>query len=140
MNCETIQKKIYDYSKGDVPDKTRQIIKSHLSGCAACTKEYEKVLKMHSLFAHDITSPPKRILNNIRVHTGRGFLSSLLSPKPVFAGALAVITAFTFMFIGYQITGSQDEALAKFISDSYNITSSETSSEEIDYAFLTQIF
>ena len=47
MNCKKTRLSFYDFSDDTLDRKTRAVIESHLSGCAACRRHYETQRRMH---------------------------------------------------------------------------------------------
>ena len=74
-NCEKIRELISPYIDGEVTSEERELVDSHISECAECKTEYDKMKKTVEMLNFSALSPDedleKAVLTSIRSNARR---------------------------------------------------------------------
>ncbi len=120
MKCKDIQKKLYDYTKGEISIEYKNIIEEHIKNCHYCSSELKKIQKIKNSFINNIMEPSNSVYNNLknRFFPDFVFINFFRRFKFAFVSFILLI----FLFIGtflYKNKIDSNNNLTDFIYNSY---------------------
>ncbi|MDI6782985.1 MAG: anti-sigma factor [bacterium] len=132
MNCQEIKIILPDYRIDNVSPSVRQMIKEHLSQCAACSKELEALPRVEFLVnAIKFDEPPAGLWAKIatqiaakeqvseQIKISRNIFTWLrLKPVPVFASAIVAFLIFGGLWWQYNYMTLPEPSRVQLVEES----------------------
>ena len=134
MRCSLTRKRLAEYVYGDLGERERSRVLSHLASCASCRETADEIKGVLSLaFAYAEKSPPQEAYVGLRESLAgrrerRGFwLSFAHRPIPAYAAAAAIAILAVVSGVSTRTEMGRLERMNSLLSDSLRALNAQSS-------------
>lgn len=134
MRCNAVRRRLTEYAYGDLGERERTRIESHLASCASCRETADEIEGiLHLASTYDEESPPREAYARLRREVAsypekqRLRLSVIRRPIPAYAAATAIAIVAVLSGISTRTEMARLESMNSLLSDSLRALNSHFS-------------